>query len=301
MKRRPWRWSGVALAVCASVLLVSCRSETAASRRVQVLEKKSASGVALVLLPGGEFLMGSSHNRPDEMEQHRATVGPFAIDKYEVLQSEYARLEHPDPSNFKSPDRPVEQISWSLAALFCNRRSREEGLVPCYDEITFACDTEASGYRLPSEAEWEYACRAGDDSDRPSSAGQPPSRFDSRVCYAGNSGKRTATAGSRKPNAWGIHDLLGNVLEWCEDVYDPMAYPGSGRLEDPTRGKHRVLRGGSFAHDAIDCRPARRFHDTPGIDDACFAKNTYGFRCVRRLSTEELQELQSDQSDVEDD
>lgn len=97
--------------------------------------------------------MGSDAGEEDEKPPHEVTVSAFAIDKFEVTQAEYGALELPDPSHYKDPQRPVEQIRWSDAALFCNLRSEAEGLEPCYDEATFACNFEASGYRLPTEAE----------------------------------------------------------------------------------------------------------------------------------------------------
>ncbi len=292
----------MAAALCA-LLAAGCRDAGNSGSRQTALAAKTSSGVDIVLVPGGTFRMGSAYGREDEAPVHEVTLSAFAVDVYEVLQEEYARLQISDPSNFKDPRRPVEQIPWSDAALFCNRRSEEEGLTPCYDEDTFACDFTASGYRLPTEAEWEYACLAGDDRDRPvAGAGGTGDKLASRACYAGNAGKKTAPAGSKRANAWGCYDLLGNVFEWCQDRYAADQY-AQGAQSDPTGpqdGKHRVLRGGSWTSKAADCRARRRFHDDPGLADACFARNTYGFRCVRRLTTDEAAKLEAANGDTAD-
>ena len=122
----------------------------------------------MVVIPAGWFEMGSSRGDPDEAPVHRVWVDSFLMDTCEVTQDQYTALAVVNPSHFKGPDLPVEQIAWAKAALFCNQRSEAEGLRPCYDEETAACNFEADGYRLPTEAEWEYACRAGagPDGDR---------------------------------------------------------------------------------------------------------------------------------------
>lgn len=238
--------------------------------------------------------MGSERGQPDEAPVHEVSVGPFAIDKYEMTQDQLAALAIPNPSQFKGPRRPIEQVRWADAALLANARSRADGLEPCYDEDSFECNFEATGYRLPTEAEWEYACRtsargAGQYGFRGGEA-----KLRSYACYAGSSGKKTEPVGRRKPNAWGLHDMYGNVLEWCHDIYAPDYYQQSPSRDPrgPTGGKHRVLRGGSWASNADGCRPTRRWHDNPGTTDACFARSTYGFRCVRALTRAEREQLE---------
>src|SRR5207247_10465346 len=130
---------------------------------------KTKSGVEMVRIPAGSFEMGSKQGRDDERPVHKVWIDAFLMDKYEVTQAEYERLgkveAFPNPRHFKGPDLPVEQVTWPQAARFCNARSRLEGLQPCYNEDTAECDFQASGYRLPPEAEWECACRAGTDGD----------------------------------------------------------------------------------------------------------------------------------------
>ncbi len=254
-------------------------------------EVVSSLGDVLVLLPGGTFTMGNERGLADERPPHEVTVNPFAMDKFEVTQQMFARIEWPNPSHFKGADRPVEQIRWSDAAIYCNERSRAEGLEPCYDEVTFACDFQASGYRLPTEAEWEYAARAGETEVAP--ANDAPRELDRYACYAGTSRKQTDRVGQRRPNAWGLHDMLGNVSEWCHDIYDPRYYERSESVDPrgPNEGTKRVLRGGAWKSPPQACRPTARLADDPGINDACFVRDTYGFRCVRRLSDVESSQL----------
>ncbi len=259
-----------------------------ANEPVEIVTK---TAVSMVLIRGGTFAMGSGTGADDEAPRHAVTITPFVMDKFEVTQDQYAALQVPDPSHFKDPRRPVEQVRWSDAALFCNLRSVEEGFEPCYDEITFECNFAAGGYRLPTEAEWEYAARAGAESDF-SFAG-PPAGLKSYACYAGNSKKKTDRVGTKKPNAWGLHDLHGNVLEWCHDVYHPGYYRESPaeNPRGPAEGRQRVLRGGSWKSREEACRATIRSADFPGITDACFARDTYGFRCVRRLTADERMRL----------
>ncbi len=265
--------------------------ERTSSRAIPVL---SLSKIPLVLIPKGEFLMGSDEGPPNEGPAHKVIVDAYAIDQFEVTQKQFAAIEMPDPSQFKSNDRPVEQIWWINAAEYCNARSEAEGLEPCYDELDFKCNFAASGYRLPTEAEWEYAARAGgqDDSILAASAGNKIGSF---ACYAGNSTQKTELVGKKKPNAWGIHEMLGNVSEWCEDVYLPDYYQNSP-TKNPCAGGEggkRVIRGGSWKSPAKDLRVTSRLGRTAGFSDACFTGNTLGFRCVRRLSEQELKQLEN--------
>jgi len=264
-----------------------------ATASVSVMEIHTPLGVAMVLLPGGAFTMGGTAGGVDESPRHKVILSPFAIDKYEVTQEQLAKLQMPNPSQFKGPRRPVEQVRWSDAAQLCNARSRAEGLQPCYDEATFACDFNANGYRLPTEAEWEYAARAGSRTTGLNTDGTGAAvekQLSSHACYAGNSRQKTDPVGSRKPNAFGLHDMRGNVLEWCQDVYDAGYYQHSPVTDPhgPEDGPKRVMRGGAWNSTPSQCRTTARYAEIPGITDACFARNTFGFRCVRRLTPEEL-------------
>jgi len=276
-------------ALAAALALTGCGRAPAPAQEPPTV--RTASGVAMVLLRGGTFRMGSDSGSGDEVPVHEVTISPLAMDRYEVTQDQYAALQMPNPSHFKDPKRPVEQVRWSDAALFCNERSRTEGLHPCYDEATFVCDFGASGYRLPTEAEWEYAARAG--STGAYYFGDDARQLKSHACNGENSGGETDLVGKKKPNRWGLCDLYGNVYEWCHDAYGPAYYAQSpaGDPRGSAEGEKRVLRGGAWNSGPEACRAAARYADAPGIHDACFARDTYGFRCVRRLTDEELGRL----------
>jgi formylglycine-generating enzyme required for sulfatase activity len=248
-------------------------------------------GVPMLLLPGGVVEIGSDNGSPDERPRHEVQLNPFLIDKFEVTQDALAKLQFPNPSQFKGERRPVDQVRWVEAALFCNARSSAEGLEPCYDEFDFKCNFEANGYRLPTEAEWEYAARAGTQTEYP--FGDTPRLLRSYACYAPTSSEKTDVVGRRKPNPFGLHDMLGNVAEWCNDIYDPDYYAVSERENPrgPSEGKKRVLRGGSWSSDEQGCRASTRWSDIPGITDACLANPRYGFRCVRRPNAADLAKL----------
>jgi len=247
---------------------------------------KSKSGIEMVQVPAGWFDMGSARGRPDEAPVHRVWVDSFLMDIHEVTQEDYGRLVLGNPSHFKGPQRPMEQISWAKAARYCNERSRAEGLEPCYDEDTAACNFQADGYRLPTEAEWEYACRAGADSDY--SFGSNASRLNDYAWFAENASKTTHPVGLKRPNPWGLYDMYGNVAEWCNDVYAVKYYASSPEKNPtgPAGGKKYVLRGGAWNSSAKACRSAYRVGEDPGFQDACFALDAIGLRCVRRASVE---------------
>jgi formylglycine-generating enzyme required for sulfatase activity len=246
----------------------------------------SRSGVEQVVIPGGSFEMGSRRGRAEEKPPHKVWVGSFVMDRHEVTQREYEAIgkieAFPNPSHFSGADLPVEQVTWPQAARFCNARARLEGLAPCYNEETGACDFGASGYRLPTEAEWEYACRAGTSGDY--SFGSDERQLSHFGWFTGNSSAKTHLVGQKRPNPWGLFDMHGNVAEWCQDVYDPAYYKTSPE-KDPCgagEGDQYVLRGGSWKSTADALRSAYRLGETAGFSDACLARDAIGFRCVRK-------------------
>ena len=242
----------------------------------------TASGVEMVLVPAGTFEMGSPDGKADEAPVHAVRVDAFLMDRTEVTQEQFAKLEMPDPSHFKDPKNPAEQVNWPQAVLFCNRRSEAEGLRPCYNEETVACDVQATGYRLPTEAEWEYACRAGTVAGY--SFGSDPRKLGEHAWFAENASRKTHPVGRKRPNPWGLFDLHGNVAEWCNDVYDKAYYAKSppANPRGPADGKLYVLRGGAWATGAERARSSARLGENPGFADACLARDAIGFRCVRR-------------------
>ncbi len=241
----------------------------------EIKDIKSKSGIEMVSLPGGEFTMGEGES------SHKVKLSPFYIDRYEVTQEMFKKLELPNPSHFKGDKYPVEMVAWVNAAVYCNERSLEEGLTPCYNEDTWECSFNANGYRLPTEAEWEYAARAG-SSDK-FYFGNEKKNLKNYAIYIKNSSGKTAAVGSRKPNSWGLYDMYGNVAEWCNDIFSADYYKASS-LSDPSgpkKGKERVLRGGSWSDQEEVFGSASRAMDG-SINDACILRDTIGFRCVRR-------------------
>jgi formylglycine-generating enzyme required for sulfatase activity len=219
------------------------------------------------------------------------------MDKCPVTHAQFAAVELPDPSHWQDdPQTPVERVRWRDAKAYCDERSKKEGLRPCYNEKTveWDCDYSASGYRLPTEAEWEYAARAG--ADAPYDFGSAD-KLGQYAWYAENSDRKTHPVGQKKPNAWGLYDMYGNVSQWCEDVYSPTYYKESPTT-DPAgpagSGKDvkRVMRGGNWSAKPESCRASYRRGERTGNTDACFATDYCGFRCVRRANGEELAKFQ---------
>ena len=217
----------------------------------------------LVLLPGGSFQMGSTESSR-EQPIHTVHVPRFAIGKYPVTQAEWKKVmgNYNNPSRFTGDDRhPVEHVSWDDAQGFIQKLNRLTGHT----------------HRLPSEAEWEYACRAG--SNGRWCFGDDESQLEQHAWYDGNSGRQTHPVGQKKPNAWGLYDMHGNVWEWCEDRWhgNYQGAPSDGRAwVEGGSADARVLRGGSWLNEARISRSALRFNDAPYI-----AFNHYGFRVAR--------------------
>lgn len=266
----------------AAVVCAGCeRATNSAVARVQPAVVTSSEGIEMVAIPAGEYVMGSAEGSPDEAPPHPVTLDAFLMDRCEVTQAEYEKHVIGNPSKFKDPANPVERVRWEEAALYCNARSSAEALEPCYDETSYECNFKANGYRLPTEAEWEYAARAG------ATAGESleARRLGDFAWFKDNASERTHGVGTKKPNAWGLYDMYGNVGEWCEDVYDERFYEQSTSLNpcNPAGGARRTLRGGSWSSSAERCRGSSRAGELPGsFADACFARPDIGFRCVRR-------------------
>ncbi|MEN6575981.1 MAG: SUMF1/EgtB/PvdO family nonheme iron enzyme [Phycisphaerales bacterium] len=240
----------------------------------------TSSGIEMALIPAGSFQMGSNGGSEDEKPVHTIRLNSFWMDRFEVVQEEFKKYQISDPSHFKGVRQPLEQINWTDAALYCNERSLAEGLEPCYDEETWACSAGANGYRLPTEAEWEYACRAGTSSDYSFGSGAGP--LGEYAWHTANSGGTTHAVGQKRPNPWGLYDMHGNVAEWCNDRYGKDYYRASDaeNPRGPSEGQERVLRGGAWNSSPESCRSSYRASD-PAIDDTCLANDAIGFRCVR--------------------
>jgi formylglycine-generating enzyme required for sulfatase activity len=246
---------------------------------------QTKSGVEMVLIPAGSFQMGNSHGRAEEKPVHKVYVDSFLMDRYEITQAVFEKIGQkealPNPSHFKGADLPAEQVTWRQATEFCNARSKFEGLQPCYNDA-IECNFQANGYRLPTEAEWEYACRAGTDTDY--SFGAEARKLSDFGWFVDNAGGKTHPVGQKRPNRWGLFDMHANVAEWCQDIYGKNYYQGSPEKNPhgPTDGNEYVLRGGSWKSTADASRSSYRLAEDPGFSDACLARDAIGFRCVRR-------------------
>ena len=249
----------------------------------------------LVLVRSGTFAMGSPDNEADRASdetQHSVTISSdFWLGKYEVTQSEWRSLMGNNPSHYSNcgGDCPVEQVNWFEAVVFANAVSRSEGLGECYtlsgcsdiatgDGITCSSvwfdGLECDGYRLPTEAEWEYAARA--ESSTAWYCGLNESCVDAVAWTSSNADGQTHRTGEKDANDWDLYDMSGNVWEWTWDWYGDYS---SGPLTDPTgsaSGQNRVLRGGSWSGGALTVRSANRFYNDPGI-----RHNFVGFRLAR--------------------
>ena len=253
-----------------------------ARARAGPLEKiTTKTGIRMALIPAGDFLMGDDRGEDDERPAHKVHVAAFCMDEHEVTQRDYQALLRKNRSRFAGPDHPVDCVSWRDAADYCNMRSFKEGLEPCYDR-SYRCNFAASGYRLPTEAEWEYACRAG-AADR-YAFGNDAARLGEYAWFSGNAAKTTHPVKQKRPNLWGLYDMHGNVWEWCHDRYDEAYYQKSpaDSPRGPETGDTCALRGGCWKYSAERCRSAARHSETPAFAGVCFGAETYGFRCVRR-------------------
>jgi formylglycine-generating enzyme required for sulfatase activity len=241
---------------------------------------QSKTGGEMVLVPAGSFTMGDGAGREDETP-HAVSVSAFYLDKAPVTQELYMKVMGVNPSKRKDPQCPVERTQWTDAVRFCNKCSELDDLTPCYNLDTWECNFSADGYRLPSEAEWEYACRAGstgrygfdgDEATLPQYAWLKP-----------HSQGKTQPVGQKLANRWGLFDMHGNVWQWCNDWYSESYYKESPKEDPrgPTAGKMRVMRGGAWDTNADKCRAAYRHKDFPANSDICFGSDPYGFRRAR--------------------
>jgi formylglycine-generating enzyme required for sulfatase activity len=237
----------------------------------------TAPSSALVRVEGGTFQMGSNDGDGNEEPVHTVTVKSFYMGKYEVTQKEWTAVMGGNPSNFKGNNLPVECVSWYDAIEYCNRLSVKEKLTPAYtiNGTNVTWNRNANGYRLPTEAEWEYAARGGNGSPgNYTFAGS--NNVDEVAWYDENSARSTQEAGAKKPNGLGLYDMSGNVWEWCWDWYGDYA---SGAQTDPTgasSGSILVPRGGGLSSPAQYVRSASRGNGSPSLRSGAL-----GFHIVR--------------------
>jgi formylglycine-generating enzyme required for sulfatase activity len=243
---------------------------------------KTSCGLAMVRIPAGQFIMGANDGPIDVKPAHQVKVDGFLMDQTLVTQDIYQKITGSNPSRRKNPSNPVEQATWTAAVKFCNARSLQEGLTPCYDVKTGQCNFAATGYRLPTEAECEYACRAG--STTKFFFGDRDEELKTYGWFHDNSEAKPHVVARKKPNPWRLYDMTGNLWEWCNDYYGSKYYrssPGDNPL-GPPEGEKRVLRGGAWSSSPDDCASWARNCDESGATDVCLTMDSYGFRCVRK-------------------
>jgi len=248
-------------------VLFSCKSGSVAreDHPAAVMQKGN-----MTLISGGTFRMGSPVNERDrfnaEGPAHNVTLNAFYLSAYEVTQKEFQDLTGINNSTFKNANYPVDMVSWFEAVEYCNALSRKEKLKPAYiivkDEVTW--EKSANGYRLPTEAEWEYACRAG--TTTPFYTGNnittSQANYDGNWPYANNQSgeyrKRFIETGSFPANPWGLYDMQGNVWEWCWDWFGNYTEEDQVNPSGAVSGTTRVQRGGSWGSTGMELRAAFR-------------------------------------------
>jgi formylglycine-generating enzyme required for sulfatase activity len=250
-----------------------------------------AGGFEMVLVKPGSFQMGSVTGRSVEQPVHTVSITrPFYVSKYAITFDQYDEFHEETRSGSPLPDddgrgrgtQPVVRVTWYDAVAYCNWLSERAGLIPCYSGrgITTKCDFSANGYRLPTEAEWEYAARGGHRSQGFTYAGSD--NVDEVGWYLNNSGGERQPVGQKRPNELGLYDMSGNVWEFCWDWYgldyyesSPASDPAGIGIPGPYERK-RSRRGGAWEEPADSLRIAFRSHDWPDFVDDC-----NGFRVVR--------------------
>ncbi len=247
------------------------------------------SHTGMVLVTGGTFTMGSTNSLDYASPTHSVTLSSFYIGKTEVTQGQWKAVMGSNPSYFPGvgDSGPVETVSWYSCISYCNKLSIKEGKTPVYSidgntspsswtSGTIVFDTTAKGYRLPTEAEWEYAAKGGNQTHNYTYSGSNDSNV--VAWHYSNSGNTTHTVGAKASNELGLYDMSGNVYEWCWDWYGAYSSTAQTNPTGASSGSYRLLRGGSWYNFYNFCRVSYRNGDYPGSYG-----NVIGFRVVEDL------------------
>ncbi len=249
-------------------LCENCKAEKEEEKKQERREEQerlarqgNSIGMKFTLIPAGEFTRGSNEFDDEKPMRRVKITNPFYLGNYPVTQREWNAVMGDNPSYFKGDDLPVEQVSWKDVQEFIRKLNAKEG---------------TDKYRLPSEAEWEYVCRAGTTTRY--SFGDSDSNLGEYAWYKNNSGGKTHTVGQKKPNPWGLYDMHGNVLEWVQDIHGNYSgIPTDGRAWEGS-GVGRGTRGGGWLGNARRCRSASRFNLGQG-----YRNRSLGFRLARSV------------------
>lgn len=301
------RIAAICLALVPAIFLPACQSSEGAAASFAPFASSALSGPAqttgpdtapgitppedFVLVAGGVFEMGSPETeawRSRDEAAHEVTVSDFYISRYEVTQAEYQAVMGENPSSFEGGQLPVDSVSWMDAIRYCNARSAAEGLIPAYtvDDQTVLWDKSAGGYRLPTEAEWEYACRAGTktpfntetsiSAEEANYWGDYPYMIEDNYFNQGNLETKpgvyrqtTVEVNSFEPNALGLYNMHGNVGEWVWDWYGDYDTAAQADPTGPDSGTRRVYRGGGWNDFAKNLRSAYRAALPPRTRQLC--------------------------------
>lgn len=230
-------------------------------RNLNLTEDQSETENTFIQVEGGTFIMGSNARLETEKPEHMVTISSYYINKFAVTQKEWVSIMGTNPSEIQGDDFPVENVSWYDAVIFCNKKSLKDDLDPCYviEGDLVGCNWHNNGYRLPTEAEWEYAMRGGKLSRNFEYSGSDD--INEVAWYCDNSEWQAHPVGVKKPNELGLYDMSGNVYEWCWDIYGPYTIEEKTDPKGPGSGANRVFRGGSWSSKKDYCTVSNRYYN----------------------------------------